>query len=171
MAVYEFCKAYSKRPSVGNRLIISGPNGVGKTHCAKAIHKWAQRISLQLPLVHIPNVDGDDIQLATAQYLFWPGVVDGFKRDEWDIVEEACKQSLVVLDDVGAEHDPSGIGREKLYYMLERRAQMWTVITTNVPPNQWDTRFESRIASRFLRNCVVVDLADVQDYGLLNQPL
>jgi DNA replication protein DnaC len=91
--------------------------------------------------------------------------VDAFKRDQWGVIDEACEQSLLVLDDIGAEHDPSGIGREKLYYILERRAQKWTVLTTNCPPLEWETKFESRIASRFLRNCISVDLSEVPDYG------
>ena len=92
-------------------------------------------------------------------------MIDGFKRGEWDVIEESVDLALLVLDDIGAEHDPSGIGKEKLYYLLERRECKFTVLTTNVPPSQWELKFERRIASRFLRNCTVIDLSDVPDYG------
>jgi hypothetical protein len=54
---------------------------------------------------------------------------------------------------------------EKLYLILERRVAKWTVITTNVPPESWESKFERRIASRFLRNARHVSLADVPDYN------
>lgn len=119
-----------------------------------------------LQLTVVPNGKEETTSLATVQFMFWPGVVDRFKPPQLDYetVEEALCQSLVIIDDMGAEHDPSGIGREKLFFMLERRAKQWTVMTTNVPPEQWETKFERRIASRFLRNCQAVDLSQVPDY-------
>lgn len=163
-AVFEFCRAYSKNPRQGYRLLIWGPNGCGKTHTAKAIHRWANAIKMKIPLDPIQNDEGDTYQLSTVQYLFWPRVVDGFKRGEWTIIDDAVEQSMVILDDIGAEHDPSGIGREKLYYMLERREQRFTVITTNVPSVEWETKFEKRISSRFLRNCITINLSGLPDF-------
>jgi DNA replication protein DnaC len=162
--VWAFCFAFAKNPRAGYRLLIWGSNGAGKSHTAKAIHRWANAVKLKLPLDPIQNEDGDTYQLTTAQYLLWPKVVDGFKRGDWSVIDNAVEQSLVVLDDIGAEHDPSGIGREKLYYILERRECRFTVMTTNVPEPSWDVKFEKRIASRFLRNCVIVDLSGVPDF-------
>lgn len=165
--VWQFCRDYAKSPGDGRRLILHGPNGTGKTHAARAIQSWAQKTALLLPLTNVQTEDGDSIQLASAQFLFWPKVVDKFKQGEWGIIDDAAEQSLVVIDDIGAEHDPSGIGREKLFYILERRATRWTVLTTNCPPDQWGTKFEHRIASRFLRNCTAIDLSGVEDFGTL----
>ena len=163
--VYEFCRGYAVRPTVGRRLVIHGGNGVGKTHTARAIHSWANSTAMKLPLTHVNNGSGEILDLASSMYLFWPSVVDGFKKGEWDVIDEACEQTLLVLDDIGADHDPSSIGKEKLYYLLERRAQKWTVMTTNVSPERWESKFERRIASRFLRNCMDVDLGNVPDWG------
>ena len=162
--VWEYCRDYAKNPSRGRRMVIWGSNGCGKTHIARAIHTWATRCAMKLPLVAGDTMAG---QLASSQFMFWPGIVDGFKNGEWYTVEESLKASMLVLDDIGAEHDPSGIGREKLYYILERRAQRWTVITTNFGPTEWEMKFERRIASRLLRNCQNIDLSQVPDYGTL----
>lgn len=164
--VYQFCKEYAQHPRAGRRLLIHGPNGCGKTHAARAIQNWARRTAMLLPLTRVPNGDEEDTQLATVQFLFWPGVVDGFKppRNEYGIIDDAVEQSLVIVDDIGADHDPSGIGREKLFFMLERRVERWTVLTTNCPPAEWENKFERRIASRFLRNCHSVDLSGVEDF-------
>lgn len=163
-AAFEFCRSYSRNPRRGYRLLIHGPNGCGKTHTAKAVCRWAQAIRLKVPLDPVQNEDGDTLQLTTVKYLFWPRVVDAFKRGEWEAIEESASQSLLVLDDIGAEHDPSGIGREKLYYLLERRENRYTLLTTNVPEAEWEVKLEKRIASRFLRNCLTVSLEGVGDY-------
>lgn len=162
--VYEFCREYSKNPSPGRRLIIWGGNGCGKTHVARRVHMWAKSIATRLPLTSVPNGNDEDVQVPRSEYLFWPAVVDGFKQNRWQIIDDVLYASMLVIDDIGAEHDPSGIGREKLYHMLERRAQRWTLLTTNIPASDWAVKFENRIASRFLRNCTSIDLSDVPDY-------
>lgn len=95
----------------------------------------------------------------------WPAVVDGFKQSRWEVIEDMIPSQLLVLDDLGAEHDPSKIGTEKLYLILERREHCWTVITTNVSPDSWELKFERRVSSRFLRNARHISLADVPDYN------
>lgn len=164
MAVWTFCRDYAKSPRYGRRMVIWGPNGTGKTHSALAIHNWAGRCAMRLPLTRVQ--DGEhDTMLATSQFLYWPRVVDGFKRGEWDVIEQAADQSLLVLDDLGAEHDPSGIAREKLAFILERRAHRWMVMTTNINPDFWEEKFERRISSRLLRNSEIVGLDQVHDYA------
>lgn len=158
---------------------MAGPNGTGKSHCAKAIHGWAKQCATLFPFDPSTDEDGFTYDLARSHYLFWPAVVDGFKSlrgftpdgsaivGRWEIIDLAASSSMLIIDDIGAEHDPSGIGREKLVYLLERREQRWTVITTNIPPEQWESKFERRIASRLLRNCQTIDLSDVPDFGAL----
>lgn len=164
LAIYEFCRDYCKNPRRGRRLLLYGGNGCGKTHCAKAIHWYARKIAMQIPFD--PVTFGDqEVQLATAAFLFWPGIVDGFKRGAWDAIDDAMIQSLLVIDDVGAEHDPSGVGKEKLYTILERREYRWTVITTNCPPQSWEAKFERRIQSRLYRNFTHLNMMSVPDFA------
>lgn len=160
--VYEFCRDYAKSPRRGRRLVIYGENGSGKSHTAKAINHWANRIAMNIPLV-----DADQgIRLADSVIVNWPTVVDGFKTGQWDI-EDLFDASLLIIDDIGAEHDPSRVGIEKLYLLLERREQKWTILTTNIHPANWETKFERRVADRLLRNCEHIDLTDVPSYSTI----
>ena len=161
--IYQFCADYAKQPGTGYRLILHGENGCGKSHTAKAVSRWAKRAAIQMPLV-----DADEgLRLADSSFHNWASVVDSLKspKADWEIFDEMQRVSLLVLDDVGAEHDPSGIGREKLYLILERREYKFTILTTNIAPNQWDEVLSRRIASRFLRNAKHIDLSEVPDYN------
>lgn len=159
-SIYGFCRDYARCPRRGRRMILYGENGCGKSHTANRVNHWANRIAM-----HIPLVDADQgIRLADSVIVNWPTVVDGFKTGQWDL-EDLFECSLLIIDDIGAEHDPSRVGIEKLYLLLERRAQKWTLLTTNIHPANWETRFERRIADRLFRNCDHVDLTQVPSYS------
>lgn len=162
--VREFCSGYAKCPASGYRLILHGENGCGKTHTARAISNWARLNAINLPLVNAP---GNEVVscLATTQYVNWPRVIDEMKSGDWEMVERMMTPNLLVIDDIGAEYDPSKIATEKLYLLLEHRERKWMVLTTNVPPEKWEEKFERRISSRLLRNSHIVALDKVPDYN------
>lgn len=118
---------------------------------------------MKLPLVPI----GHECSLIRTIYANWPDVVDGFKEGAWGIVDDLIESTVTIIDDIGAEHDPSRIGVEKLYRILTPRELKWNVFTTNSPPEEWEEKFERRIASRFFRNADHVDLSNVPDFGTL----
>lgn len=166
--VYEFCRGYGLCPADGTRLFIYGPNGTGKSHIAKAVARWAKRMSSasMLPLIS----DDRGPRLAEYGYVFWPR----FCRDEKDRMhtsepsywfEQMCDIDFLILDDVGAEHDPSRWAVEQFYMILDIRCGKWTMITSNIEPESWESRFEKRIASRLVRNCELCDLQGVPDYN------
>lgn len=161
--VFDFCRDYAKCPGRGRRLVIHGPNGNGKSHTAKAICRWANSVALKLPMVHTET----HYRLADSQYINWPGFADHMKAGHWDDVEPLMDVSMLVLDDIGAEHDPSKAAAEKLYLILERRVNKWTVLTTNVRPNDWKVKLEARVASRLLRNCTPISVEHVSDFNSL----
>lgn len=144
-------------------MVIYGPNGVGKSHTAKAVSRWAKRTAIELPLVV-----GDDgsPKLSECHYVFWPSLCQQVKNDqEWSAFEDLIKCELLVLDDIGAEHDPSKWAAGQLYLILERREYRWTMITTNYGPDAWESKFDKRIASRFLRNSTLVSLEEAPDFN------
>lgn len=162
--IYQFCTEYASHPSRGRTIILFGENGCGKTRLAKLVKHWADKIATKLPLVNREDLNGQ-VGTAFAEMVNWPMVVDGFKKDQWDVIEELACCNLAIIDDIGAEHDPSRIGVEKLYVLLSRRESRWNIITTNVKPDQWDKKFERRIASRLYRNAMHIDLSAVPDYS------
>lgn len=162
--VYGVCASIYATPARGRLVVLYGPNGCGKTHVARQIHRWFQRVRTQIRFL-TPGVDPDEPEtLANSRFENWAEIVDGMKQDQWIIFDYLMIECLVILDDVGAEHDPSGIGREKLYTILNRRENMHTIITTNLAPADWPKKLENRIASRFFRNAIHVDLTGLPDY-------
>lgn len=150
-ASYDFCSALYHHPSEGRLLVLLGGSGNGKTMAAKAMFDWWNR--------------GRQLGSGRAIFANWPEVVDGFKQGRWRVIEDFVSCFFLVLDDIGAEHDPSKIGVEKLYQILNRRENMFTVISTNNLPEEWEDRFERRVSSRMFRNSTHIDLSAVPDYN------
>ncbi len=161
--VYQFCSEYAKRPSIGRRLVIHGNYGTGKSHTLRSVHAWATRLAINLPCV--PGDDG--FRLSSSLLLCWPETVHKLQKQEYWITDAAIEADLLLIDDIGAEHDPSKFGCEQLYLILERRERKWTIITTNATPETWEDKFERRVASRLIRNTDIVSTEDVPDWNSL----
>lgn len=158
----------------GQRLLIYGENGSGKSHSAKAVSQWAKAVAY----THLPRVSdiGDTpysvelgiggIRRPQCEFRNWARLLKSIKSDQnWTAAGELCHAELLILDDVGAEHDPTKFGVGELYEVLERRERDWTIVTTNIAPDMWEEKFERRIASRFLRNFTHVPLDQVKDFN------
>jgi DNA replication protein DnaC len=144
-------------------LVLVGETGVGKTLCAKALLDWARSgvAHLAWERRHWRDV------IPSASFYRWPEIADKFKEGQYGVLQDLFDTTLIGLDDVGAEHDPSRNAADKLCQVLSRRQdRLWTVITTNVAPAEWPTRFDKRIADRLMRSSVVVDLSHVESYSL-----
>jgi DNA replication protein DnaC len=151
----------------GGILCLHGANGCGKTHIAKSIARIfnANRLNIGPVNVDATSESEPECKIVESRIVHWPSAVDGMKKDQWLIFEQCQVEYFVVLDDIGAEHDPSGAGLEKLYLILNRRERKHTIVTTNYPPEQWEAKFERRIASRLFRHTTLVDLSKVPDYN------
>lgn len=166
--IYQFAGDIHRSPSRGKLLVMYGPNGCGKTHAARALNHWFKQVRMQIgPMSVRTDEGGEDAKLVESRFVNWAECVDGIKKDQWLVFDHLANECLAILDDIGAEHDPSGIGREKLYMILSRRETMHTIITTNFAPSEWPKKFENRIASRLFRNSVHVDLTQVPDYNAI----
>lgn len=149
-------------PLGGRLLLLHGENGTGKTHCARAVRRWVNHVGPSKQFMRREN----HVESLSALYWHFPDFVDTLKAGGWDVVEDLFTAPVVILDEIGGEHDPSRIGVDKLCQVLSRREKMWTVITTNILTAHWEEKFDRRIASRFYRNSVTVNLEDVPDYNL-----
>ncbi len=174
-SVYDFCMGYGRTPARGHgkRLLIYGENGSAKSHTAKAISRWADFVAPRLPTVADEGYTPYSVDVGIAssrtpkrEFRNWASLIKTIKSEqEWTAVRELCHAELLILDDIGAEHDPTKFGVGELYEVLESRERDWMVITTNIMPGNWKDRFERRIASRFLRNFTIVPLDKVPDYN------
>jgi len=162
LEVWRFCAAFAKDPGRGWLLVMAGNNGTGKTHALSKMRNWACQTSSLMPLV--PNRDGAAMVPMVRSY-HWPTFLDDLKSGAWDLVIECEEATLLLLDEVGGGHDPSGLGTDKLCRILSKREKRWTVITTNHVPASWEQVFDRRVASRMFRNSRMVDLTGVPDYS------
>jgi DNA replication protein DnaC len=157
-----FCaRWYHNRPHP-SMLVLSGPSGVGKTHTAKKIYQFARCAAFSA------MEDGMwGFSVPSVLFVRWPEVADGFKEGNYGVIQDSLDASLLIIDDVGAEHDPSRNAADKLCQILSRREQMFTVITTNIEPMMWSEKFDMRIADRLLRNSVIVDINETKSHSVL----
>lgn len=143
--------------------MLFGHNGCGKTHVARALVHWLTSVAIKLPL----DRKEKGLSLPDGWVFLWPEVLDSLKSGGWDITEDMNLPTLLVLDDVGAGHDPSRLGIDKLCQVLSRRENRWTIVTTNIMAKDWPEKLDQRVASRFLRKSVIVDLSKVPDYSTI----
>lgn len=95
----------------------------------------------------------------------WASMMSKLYASEYEGLAEIVAEYLLVIDDIGAAHDPSKFGVSKLLEIMQRREFMWTVFTSNMTMEQIAT-LDTRIASRFLRNgCKVIEMP-IQDFNL-----
>lgn len=153
----------------GGCYVLYGHNGCGKSHIANRMKDLFDSLRLNIgPVNHPANFEKEsEVKIPDGLFIHWPKAVDGMKSDQWLVFQNAEIEYFVVLDDIGAEHDPSGAGLEKLYLILNRREFKRTLITTNYPPEQWESKFEKRIASRLFRHSTRINLSEVPDYSTI----
>lgn len=158
----KFCLGMWDSPQAGRLLVLAGNNGTGKTHCAKAVRRWVNKVGHGKQWVPKPDV------IAHLYCIFWswPELLDSLKEGQWELVEDCIEAPCLIIDELGGGHDPSQVGVDKLCQILSKREKKWTLITTNIVPQAWEEKFDRRIASRFFRNSTLVDLTNVPDYNL-----
>ena len=79
---------------------------------------------------------------------------------------ELARESLLVIDDIGAEHG-SEYGSQKLLEVLDKRLGKWTFITSNLTMERF-AEIDRRIASRLVRDNNQVLECVTTDYALRN---
>lgn len=101
----------------------------------------------------------------SGQFCSWRKFGEEMLAGDYSRTVDLCDDHFVVLDDIAAKRDKSGIAVDKLDTILDSRARKWTVITANLSIEEIAEQLDARIASRLIRNSEVVDV-DVIDYNL-----
>ncbi len=135
--------------SRGNILVLAGPTGVGKTHLAMAIAwEWFE--------------DGFPVLFTRVDDLL-DELRQGYEdKSYYRKLESLRRYSLLVLDDLGAEHAREWAG-EKIDRIVDWRyiVRMPLVITTNAKSDDLAPRVASRLSDQ---RCSVVVQIDALDY-------
>jgi DNA replication protein DnaC len=154
---YEICKAYAVqlKPSTSHGLYIHGAVGTGKTHLGVGIIKAAFNRNLQGAVVNMSDL--------------LKAVKNSFSDHTSVVTDEvyAKKRFIVLLDDMGVEHD-SEWAREEIYDIINARyeAKLPTIITTNLTPSEITARIGVRSADRIREMCSVVEVGGKSWRGL-----
>lgn len=149
----------------GHALTFCGISGTGKTFLSDCIlnelgrDKWGQLSNVQ------GFIRGGELVRATYMRRDWRKVSDGFKSAQYEIVEDLEKTFLLMLDDIGADHDPSGVGVSKLDRILRSRFGKWTILTCNLALPQIAEKLDARIASFLIRDENRVFEMSTEDYA------
>jgi DNA replication protein DnaC len=137
--------------SDGCLLTLCGKSGTGKTMLARIImnelrmNRWGHSDRIR------PINVGAEVILFTARFYDMRKVSDGFKHGNFSVTERMEEVSLCILDDVGADQDPSKTTAGKVDRVLRSRANKWTVMTSNLSLSDIGTKLDARIASFVVR--------------------
>jgi DNA replication protein DnaC len=142
---YEAAKAFASEPR--GWLILVGPSGCGKTHLACAIANF--RLSQGQPVLYIGAADLLD-HLRSA---FSPS--SDIAHD--DLFERVKNAPLLILDDLTMTATTPW-AKGKLEQLLNYRfnVRLPTVITTDVPIEEFDERLRGHLADNELCNICVI---------------
>lgn len=132
-------------------LTLFGPSGVGKT-----MH--AENIVTTLSPHH-----------ERGQVWAWSRVFSRLMEGDWALMQHLCNLPLLALDDVGTTYTGSDKARDlnaaKLLELFEGRKRRWTVITTNLSPQDLGDTLDVRLTSRLYRDGgKLVDMRGAADY-------
>ena len=166
VAAEKFCGRWFRNDRSKSLLILAGESNAGKSHVAGCIFKFALAAAMKAR-EHGNGATWPMDKVPSATFVRWPEVVDGFKNGEFGVVDDMMSVDLLVIDDVGAEHDPSKNATNKLCQVLTRREKKFTVITTNIPPENWPDMLDTRVADRLLRNSEIVNLFGLDSYAMV----
>ena len=125
--VTEFLARYQQSPQQAQGLYITGPYGVGKTYLLGALANYlVTQLQVSVSLIHYPTLAvemREAISKGTTQTL----------------LNELKQVDVLMLDDIGAENDPSGWVRDDvLAILLEYRMKenLPTFFTSNFNLNE-----------------------------------
>lgn len=125
----KYCEEWQEMKHKNIGMLLHGEPGTGKTYLSFCI---ANELLKQF----VPVIATSSINVINKIYESYGSYGD---EGEVDIINQFKNASLVILDDLGAEHEGK-TGKEKqiIYSLLDARirSQLPTIITTNLRPEQ-----------------------------------
>lgn len=144
-------------------LVLGGQTGTGKTHIARTCETMTQERVVDACLTGGWQSD----QLPEVFFWRWP-LICAAKREVFDeMLPQALKGSCLFIDDIGAESEgfKNAESLARLLLTIDYRDGKFTMMTTNVPREQWKDVYDQRIADRMF-DAVYVSLFDVPSYRI-----
>lgn len=137
--VAEYLMAFKYKTSPPCWLTIMGRFGTGKTHCAKRAFRYISNRCDWSGMDFLPGP------------IYWPGFVNSLRDGTgYEKIRELQVWPVLMLDDIGAERDPSGFSSEQLNTLLGTRVGSWTILTSNLNLEQIAS-IDPRMADRIIR--------------------
>jgi DNA replication protein DnaC len=145
-------------PEAGKGLLLCGPPGTGKTLIASVIANALVRRAMHIGTVHFTSMEGfnrNRLRKMELGQLFGQSIPDDSLWEEWrthDLAIEKCYDvRLLVLDDVGQENTTEHLAKLVNELLRARYGRgLPTVITSNVEPWNWATRFKNVSLASFI---------------------
>lgn len=130
-------------------LSLLGGSGIGKTFLAKSASDILKR--------EWPGL--------STQFWKWQNVVSMLREGNWDLIDHLVSNvNVLVLDDVGTEN-VTDVTKSALNRIADGRLEKWTIITSNLLPDNFRERVDARVSSRLYRgNNVICQSTDARDY-------
>lgn len=159
-ATYHFIEDVKERKPPRWLSLLGWP-GAGKTYLARKVWNWYRRSDLfRAKMVN-------DEAVYPGQWCNWPEMAGELSGNEgYGTLEDLQTETLVVLDEIGADRDRHGHVRDCLGRLCSLRVNKWTVITSNLSLGDVQRHLDTRIASRMMRDGSVVVDVEVPDFAL-----
>lgn len=160
-----FMARWYRRSDCDRLLVLAGHTGCGKTHTLRALRRFADKARV------LAAEQGFWKFPPSVWFAYWPVLareISEAASPMSSIITDCAEADLLLLDDVGSESDKYKTGEtiDALCQLLSRRAGRWTIITTNISPAAWPTRFDIRVADRLHRGSRVIDLSKAGSYAM-----
>lgn len=162
-----FCGRFMRCNRNKSLLVAMGDTNCGKTHTSRAVANFCRGAAFMAFEMGAWDKGG---HIPSVHWVDWPALVNRWtEHKDYSEMQDLIETDLLLVDDIGAERDPFNMTVDKLCQVLSRREDRFTMVTLNVRPEAWANKWDVRVADRFFRNSVVVDLFGVESYAIIQQ--